>query len=167
MIKKISLLLVGFLMVSIVSQAQTKNAAKYNNTIIKLQHKVTPDIVTFFKDFETGSAEDLNKQKAKLIPEFDAAIAKINAMPDFQGDADLKNAALDWFKLYKESFENDYEHIIALVANRDRSKEDHAKLDQMTDELVAKEEKVDAQFEKAQVAFAKKHNLELIERPIK
>ena len=168
MIKKISLLFFALLFTTVFVQAQVKKgAAKYNNRIIKMQHKVTPDIVEFFKDFEKGTAEDLKKQKAKLIPEFNAAIKKIEAMPDFEGDAELKNAALDWFKLYKNSFETEYEHIIVLVANRDRSKEDHAKLDKMTDELVVREEAVDAQFEKAQIAFAKRHNLELIERPIK
>jgi hypothetical protein len=168
MIKKISLLFFALLLSTVVVQAQAKKgAAKYNNSIIKLQHKVTPDIVKFFKAFEKGTAEDLKKQKAKLIPEFDAAIAKVSAMPDFEGDADLKNAALEWFKLYKSSFETEYEHIITLVTNRDRSKEDHEKLDKMTDDLVLREEAVDAQFEKAQVEFAKRHNLELIERPIK
>lgn len=167
MIRKISLLLLGFLLVSSVTQAQNKNAAKYNNSIIKLQHSVTPGIVKFFKSFEKGTAEDLKKQKTKLIPKFDAAIAKIKAMPDFEGDAELKNASLEWFTLYKNSFETEYNHIIELVANRDRSKEDHVKMDQMTDELVKREEAVDARFEKAQEAFAKRHNLELIERPMK
>jgi len=167
MIKRITLLWIVFLCATALSHAQNKNAAKYNNDIIKLQHKVTPSIVKFFKTFEKGTAEDLKKQKAKLIPKFDAAIAKIDAMPDFEGDASLKNACLDWFKLYKSSFETEYNHIIELVANRDRSKEDHAKLDQLTDELVKREEAVDAQFEKAQEVFAKKHKLELIECPIK
>ena len=159
--------MVVFLFTMTLGHAQNKNAAKYNNSIIKLQHKVTPAIVKFFKTFETGTAEDLKKQKTKLLPKFDAAIAKLNAMPDFEGDASLKNACLDWFKLYKSSFETEYNHIIELVANRDRSKEDHAKLDQMTDELVKREEAVDAQFEKVQEEFAKKHKLELIECPIK
>jgi hypothetical protein len=167
MIRKISLLLLGFLLVSFVGQAQTKNAAKYNNAIIKIQHSVTPGIVKFFKTFEKGTADDLKKQKAKLIPKFDAAIAKIKAMPDFEGDAELKNACLEWFTLYKSSFETEYNHIIELVSNRDRSKEDHAKMDQMTDELVVKEEAVDARFEQAQEAFAKRHKLVLIERPLK
>lgn len=167
MIKKLSLLFLSVLFVFNMAQAQNKKAAKYNNKIIKLQHSVTPDVVSFFKTFEKGSAEDLKKKQAKLIKDFDAAIAKVNAMPDFEGDGDLKKAALEWFRLYESSFKNEYDHIITLVTNRDRSKEDHAKLDQMTDELVKREEAVDAQFEKAQADFAKKHHLEMIERPLK
>lgn len=150
-----------------VADAQNKKAAQYNNKIIKLQHKVTPDVVGFFKTFEKGTTEDLKKQQAKLIKDFDAAIAKVNAMPDFEGDGELKKAALEWFRLYESSFKNEYDHIITLVANRDRSKEDHAKLDQLTDELVKREEAVDAQFEAAQTAFAKRHQLEIVERPLK
>lgn len=167
MIKKLSLLFLSVLFVFGTAQAQNKKAAKYNNKIIKLQHSVTPDVVSFFKTFKEGSAEDLKKKQAKLIKDFDGAIAKVNAMPDFEGDGELRKAALDWFKLYESSFKNEYDHIIALVANRDRSKEDHAKLDQMTNDLVKREEVVDAQFEAAQTAFAKRHQLEMIEHPLK
>jgi hypothetical protein len=167
MIKRLTWLFLILTVLFNVAQAQNKKAAKYNNKIIKLQHSVTPDVVSFFKTFEKGSAEDLKKQQAKLIKDFDAAIAKVNAMPDFEGDGELKKAALDWFKLYESSFKNEYDRIIVLVANRDRSKEDHAKLDQMTNELVTREEAVDAQFEAAQNSFAKRHKLEMVEHPLK
>ncbi|MBC7488350.1 MAG: hypothetical protein H7282_16550 [Cytophagaceae bacterium] len=167
MIKKLTWLFLALTICCHVAQAQNKKAAKYNNKIIKLQHKVTPDVVSFFRTFEKGSAEDLKMKQAKLIKDFDAAIAKVNAMPDFEGDGELKKAALDWFKLYESSFKKEYDHIIVLVANRDRSKEDHAKLDQMTNELVAREEIVDAQFEAAQTSFVKRHKLEMVEHPLK
>lgn len=167
MIKKLTWLFLTLTICFHTAQAQNKKAAKYNNKIIKLQHRVTPDVVSFFKTFEKGSAEDLKKKQAKLVKDFDAAIAKVNKMPDFEGDGELKKAALDWFKLYESSFKKEYDHIITLVANRDRSKEDHAKLDQMTNELVAREEAVDQQFETAQTNFAKRHHLEMIEHPLK
>ncbi|MDB5274402.1 MAG: hypothetical protein JWO58_2769 [Chitinophagaceae bacterium] len=167
MIKKLSLLLLSAMFFLNMAHAQNKNAAQYNNSIIKIQHKVTPDIVKFFKTFEKGTADDLKKQQAKLIKDFDAAIAKVNAMGDFEGDGELKKAALDWFKLYESSLKSEYDQVITLVANRTRSKEDYTKLDDMTDELVKREEAVDAQFELAQAAFAKRHNLEMIERPLK
>ncbi len=167
MMKKLSLLFLSALFIFNTAHAQNKKAAQYNNKIIKIQHSVTPDVVAFFKTFEKGSAEDLKKKQTKLIKDFDAAIAKVNKMPDFEGDGELKKAALDWFKLYESTFKNEYDHVITLVTNRDRSKEDHAKLDQMTDELVKREEAVDAQFETAQTAFAKRHKLEMIEHPLK
>jgi len=167
MIKRLPWLLLVLAVFFNVAQAQNKKAAQYNNKIIKLQHRVTPDVVSFFKTFEKGSAEDLKKKQAKLIKDFDKAIAKVSAMPYFEGDGELKKAALDWFKLYESSFKKEYDHIIVLVANRDRSKEDHAKLDQMTNELVAREEAVDAQFEAAQTSFAKRHQLEMVEHPLK
>ncbi|HSZ71888.1 MAG TPA: hypothetical protein VK750_04375 [Cytophagaceae bacterium] len=167
MVKKLSWLFLSMVLIFSTANAQNKKAAKYNNAIIKLQHGVTPDVVEFFEAFEKGTTEDLKKQQVKLVKDFDAAIAKLNAMPDFEGDGALKKAALDWFKLYEGSFKNEYDHIITLVTNRDRSKEDHTKLDQMTDELVTREEAVDAQFETAQNAFSKKHHLEMIEHPLK
>ncbi|MCU0429545.1 MAG: hypothetical protein MUF42_06190 [Cytophagaceae bacterium] len=146
--------------------AQNKKAAKYNNKIINIQHEVTPKIVRFFKTFEKGSLEELKAQQKVLIAEFDMGISKISAMKTFEGDAALRDAALDWFKFYKSSFEKEYNHILELVANRDRSKEDHEKLDKLTDELVKEEERVDDNFAKIQEAFAKRHNLELRPYPI-
>jgi hypothetical protein len=165
MLKKL-LLCFSVLLLSFGAAAQNKKAAKYNNKIIDIQHDVTPKIVTFFKTFEKGSLDDLKAQQKTLIASFDNSIKKISAMKEFEGDADLRNAALEWFKFYKSSFEKEYNHILELVANRDRSKEDHEKLDKLTDDLVKEEEKVDAKFSEAQEKFAKRHNLELKEYPI-
>jgi hypothetical protein len=161
-------LLLCFTLVFIIfgAQAQNKKAAKYNNKIIDIQHSVTPKVVKFFKTFDKGSLEDLKAQQKDLIASFDKAISKVSAMKEFEGDAALRDAALDWFRFYKASFEKEYNHILELVANRDRSKEDHEKLDNLTDELVKEEEKVDDKFAAVQEAFAKRHNLELREYPI-
>ena len=164
--KHIALFCMAFILIASQSFAQSKKAAAYNNKIIDIQHSLTPDIVAFFKAFDKGTLEELKAKKDLLSKDFDKSIKKVSAMKSFEGDSSLKVAALNWFKLYKSSFDTEYNHILPLVADRDRSKEDHAKMDALTDHLVKREEEIDANFEKAQEDFSKKYNLELKDYPI-
>ncbi|MCS6824574.1 MAG: hypothetical protein NZ529_09775 [Cytophagaceae bacterium] len=164
--KKLTIFIIMIFAVS-VSLAQNKKAAAYNNKIIEEQYKVTPYIVKFFKTFEKGTKEELMNQKADLIKRIDKAIAKVSKFKDFEGDGSLRDAALEWFRLYESSLVKEYDHMIELISNRDRSKEDHDKLDELAKKLIKEEELLDAKFQKAQEEFAKRHNLELVEYPVK
>ncbi len=160
--KKLLLLCVGvFLVFS--TQAQNKKAAKYNNKIIDIQYKLVPDVVNFFKAFEGGNLTDLKSKKEILSKDFNAAIAKVKKMKAFEGDIALRDAALEWFNLYKGSLDAEYNHIIELASKpKDkRTPEDKAKLQKLSDELIGKETEIDLKFEAAQVTFSKKHGLEL------
>ncbi len=167
MTKKLLLICAGILLI-FSAQAQNKKAAKYNNTIIDIQHKLTPDVVDFFKAFEKGNLEELKAKKAKLVKDFDKAIVKVNKMQAFEGDTKLRDAMLAWLKLYESSLDAEYNHIIEAAGKpKDkRTDEDRAKLEKLSKELIAKEVETDQNFETAQVEFAKRHNLELVEYPI-
>ncbi len=167
MTKKLLLVCAGILLI-FSAQAQNKQAAKYNNKIIDIQHKLTPDVVNFFKAFENGNLEDLKAKKALLSKDFDKAIVKVTAMKPFEGDAKLRDAMLSWLKLYESSLDTEYNHIIELASKpKDkRTDEDRAKLEKLSKELIAKEIETDQNFETAQIEFSKRHNLELVEYPI-
>jgi hypothetical protein len=156
MTKKILLFCVALLMIVSV-QAQNKKAAKYNNKLIDIQYKLVPDVVNFFKTLEGGNVADL------LVKDFNKAIKKVSGMKAFEGDTKLRDAALDWFKLYESSLDSEYNHIIDLASkSKDkRSAEEKAKLQKLTDDLITKETEIDEKFEVAQTEFAKRHNLEL------
>src|SRR6478735_1681404 len=110
MTNKLLLLCLGiFLIFS--AEAQNKKAAKYNNKIIEIQHKLTPDVVNFFKSFEKGNLEDLKIKKKALSTDFDKAITKISAMKGFEGDTKLRDAMLAWLKLYESSLDSEYNQI--------------------------------------------------------
>lgn len=162
MIKKLFLLCAGIILI-VSAQAQNKKAAQYNNKIIDIQYKLVPDVVNFFKAFEGGNLTDLKSKKAILSKDFDDAIKKVSAMKPFEGDAGLRDAALEWFRLYKSSLDAEYNHIIELasIPKDKRTAEDKAKLQKLSDQLIGKETEIDLKFEAAQVEFSKKHNLEL------
>ncbi len=162
MIKKLMFICVGiFLIFS--AEAQNKKAAKYNNKIIDMQYKLVPDVVNFFKAFEGGSLTDLKAKKDILTKDFDKAITKVSAMKPFEGDSKLRDASLEWFRLYKSTLDAEYNHIIELASKpKDkRTDDDKAKLQKLSDELISRETEIDVKFETAQIEFSKRHNLEL------
>lgn len=167
MIKKMLMICVCILFIG-AAQGQNKQAAKYNNKIIDIQYKLVPDVIAFFKAMESGNAVDLKTRKDKLTKDFDKAILTVNGMKGFEGDIELRDAALSWFRLYEATLEVEYEHIIQLVSiTKDkRTEEDKAKFSKLYEELVAKEGEIDEKFHQAQMAFSKKHNLELREYAI-
>ncbi|HVD98447.1 MAG TPA: hypothetical protein VNB90_09615 [Cytophagaceae bacterium] len=162
MIKKLLLLCVGIFMIA-TTQGQNKKAANYNNKIIDIQYKLVPDVVDFFKAFEGGSLTELKAKKDVLSKDFDKAISKVSGMKAFDGDIQLRDAALEWFKLYKNSLDSEYNHIIQLasIPKDKRTADDRAKLQKLSDELIGRETEIDLKFEAAQQAFSKKHGLEL------
>ena len=167
MTKKILFFCVGVLFL-FSAQAQNKKAAKYNNKIIDIQYKLVPDVVNFFKAFEGGSLMDLKAKKAVLSKDFDKAIKKVGAMKAFEGDAKLRDASLEWFKLYKSTLDTEYNHIIELVSipKDKRTAEDKTKLQKLSDNLIGRETEIDEKFEAAQVEFSGRHNLELVKYEI-
>ena len=162
MTKKLLFFCVGILLL-FSAEAQNKKAAKYNNKIIDIQYKLVPDVVNFFKAFEGGSLVDLKSKKAVLSKDFEKAIKKVSGMKGFEGDTKLRDASLEWFKLYKSTLDSEYNHIIELasIPKDKRTAEDRAKLQKLSDGLISRETEIDVKFEEAQVEFSKRHGLEL------
>lgn len=137
-------------------------AAKYNDHMIKRQHKVVKGFMKMYDTFEKGTKEEMLKEHSRLLVLVNQSIDEIKALTPYEGDSDFKNAALELFTFYKSSLDNEYPKMIALIAIRDRSKEDHKKLDDYRDDLVKREKMFDDKFEDAQITFSKKHDLKLI-----
>jgi len=163
MTKKILLLICVGVLFCFTSQAQNKKAAKYNNKLIDIQYKLVPDVVNFFKAIEGGDLVELKAKRDVLMKDFDKAIAKVSKMKPFEGDDELRKAALDWFKLYESSLNDEYNLIlnIATKPKDKRTENDNIQLKVLADDLIAQEEAIDERFEAAQLAFSKRHNLEL------
>lgn len=144
-----------------------KSAAKYNDAIINQQHAIAEEFVDFFSKFKTGKLEDLKAERLDLIQKLNSATEKVKAMPDFKGDYAFRDGALELFYFYKSTLDLEYDQMIHLIADRDRSPEDLQKLRTFRDDLVKREQEIDNKFEEIQVAFAKKHDLELVTSEIK
>lgn len=163
MTKKILLLLSVGVLFCFTTQAQNKKAAAYNNKIIDIQYKLVPDVVNFFKAIEGGELSALKSKRDILMKDFDKAIVKVSKMQAFEGDDELRKAALDWFKLYESSLNDEYNLLMEIASKpKDkRTENDKVQLKVLSDDLIAQEEAIDERFQAAQQAFSKKHDLEL------
>jgi phosphoribosylformylglycinamidine (FGAM) synthase PurS component len=104
----------------------------------------------------------MHDEREELLALVNKSINEIKVMDAFDGDAELRDGALSLLNFYKSGLEGDYHKMIELIANRERSKEDHAKLEAYKDGLIANEKIHDDKFEDLQIAFAKKHKLDLL-----
>jgi hypothetical protein len=159
--------LLFFIMPAGFASAQNQDARKYNDKIISEQHKITSNMVKFFKSFKTASLDDLKKQRAMLIAQIDKSTAKVKAMNSFENDSKLRDGALELFGFYKSTLEKEYNEMIQLIANRDRSKADNATLEKYKNDLISREDDMDNKFSKIQEDFAARHKLILQKHPIK
>jgi len=137
-------------------------AAKYNDAIVKKQHKVVKGFMKFYKTFEKGNKEKMHEEREELLALTTKYLTELQAIGDYEGDNALKESAIALFKFYKSTLETEYPHMVELIANKNRSKEDHAKLEAFKNDLITREKQHDDHFEEAQIAFSKKHKLTLI-----
>jgi hypothetical protein len=156
------ILLLMFSLLSINLFAGKPNPAKYNNKIVTKQHKIVEGFKEFFLTFEKGTKEKMHTEREALLKLVNKSILEISAMGGFDNDTQLKDGALVLLNFYKQGLESDYHKMIELIANRERSKEDHAKLEAFRENLINNEKIHDDKFEEIQVAFAKKHKLDLL-----
>jgi len=149
-------------MFSVTVFAQTKGAAKYNNQIVNHQHKIVKKFMKLFISFEHAEKEKMDQNLDKLIETIDVAIQETKTMSDFDGDADLRDGAVELFSFYENSVKSEYPEMIKLIANNDRSEEDNEKLEEFAQKLIKEEEEFDQKFEDIQIDFARRHGLKLV-----
>jgi hypothetical protein len=160
---KAKLSLVIFVLYSFCIQAQNRKAAIYNNKMFAEQEKVSKVIIEFFKIFENADYNTLEKQHQKILKQIDKSYKVVAAMPSFENDNSLRDALLKWLNEYKDSFENEYKLMLPLLSKKDKTQEEKDKLEQMHQDLIKEEEKLDKELLRVQKEFAQKHNLTLRE----
>lgn len=112
------------------SFGQNKDAVKYNNAIVGQQHKVVPHIVRFFETHAKHgcSLEKAMKEKERIELMLDKGIVKIQAIKPYDGNDSLRQSGLKWLKIYKHSFDVDFETAIPLPSKKDKTEVDKQKL---------------------------------------
>ncbi len=147
---------------------QNTEAVKYNNAIVGQQHKVVPHIVRFFETHAKHgcSLEKAMKEKERIETMLDKGILKVQAMKPYYGNDSLRQSALKWLKIYKRTFDVDFETAIPLLSKKEKTEVDKQKLRTIQEGLFEEEDKIDEEFEQAQWAFVKKYNLKMVELPL-
>jgi hypothetical protein len=162
------LLLFTFVLLSNSKAQNFSTPVEYNDYIVNSQNELIELLLVFNEEVSADGAEkdsllalaDQMTLKAKSL------VSKVQAMSDYQGNWDLRNSALELFQFYVATFSNEYREMIELIFAPELDEATLTKLNEILEKVTNAEAYYDNKFAEAQQAFAKKHNIELIENEL-
>jgi hypothetical protein len=158
--KRIFFLLFPLFLFACGAAANKRAAIDYNDAIVGEQNKIIEH--TLAMSNSTYDIAVADEHRLKIIEQCDASIAVVGAMEPFDGNYDLRDAALNLFKFYKEISTEDFKNILEILAMEEISDEDYQQLEAIDASISKREAPLDAAFKKAQKAFSEKYNIELL-----
>ncbi|HVD99336.1 MAG TPA: hypothetical protein VNB90_14100 [Cytophagaceae bacterium] len=136
-----------------------KYAHSYNNFIVSNQGYILEDNIQFIKAIKR---EEPNEKVAelynKLVEETKWAIDTTKTLCAFNGNHEFKNAAVDLFEFYLETWK-DYKPLFETKDKKERAKiVDQLKIT-FNEKHAAKEKRLEEKYMKAHTAFADEYQL--------
>lgn len=158
--KRFFFLLIPAIVFACGSKSSQISAVDYNDSIVNEQNKIIEHILAMSN--ATYDIVECDKHRLKIIEQCDSSLALVGAMNPFDGNSDLRDAALNLFKFYKDIASNDFKRILEILNMDEPADADYEELDQIDAKIAERELTLDASFQNAQKAFSEKHNLELL-----
>jgi hypothetical protein len=136
-------------------------AVEYNDRIINQQRAINGKEQEMIAALEDSTAVE-SAYKA-YIAQVQASLDSINAMNEFAGSHELKDAALRLFNLYKEVGANEYREIVSLMKKSDESltDEDKARVSALLNDVTKKLNAEVGELNKAQDKFAREYHIQI------
>ena len=110
----------------------------------------------------TYDIAESDQHRLKIIEQCDSSIAIVGAMEPFDGNSDLRDAAVNLFRFYKYIASTDFKRILEILDMDEPTDADYEELDQIDAKIAERELPLDAAFQNAQKAFSDKNNLQLL-----
>lgn len=151
------------------ASAQTfDDAVEYNDYIVDLQNQIGGLILEFN---EKMGAEDVTRESIqphfdKMLSTTQKAITKVEKLKGFEGNVELRNRALELFKFYYTTFSEDYKELLDIFFSENLDEAAIERMNVLLEKVTTNEAVYDDNYAKAQQAFAKEHNFELIENEL-
>ena len=145
------------------SDTTTKDASKYNDSIVAQQEKVISKFDELDSTFSEYDASKMDAAYDITEKQIISSIDNINKLGNFKDKSDLKDATIKLFETYKSILENEYKKMIILSKlpeNKFTSIEEN-KLEQLSTDIDKKLNEAFEEFTKKQREFASKYNFQL------
>jgi hypothetical protein len=139
---------------------QFKTPVDYHNYIVNEQLIVVNAIINFSNQFNAKDSillTNYNHTKAILKKSMD----NIKKMPVYNGETELKNAAVPLFEMYYNAMDVEYREIVDLFIKKDFGKKTQERVNFLLKSINERENVLDATLSEAQANFAKKYNLQI------
>jgi hypothetical protein len=152
-------LIFGLFVLSCSSESVSKRAISYNDAIVLEQNNIVSRIVDMSNALSDPNLSE--KYRINIVKQCDESIAIVSKMEPFEGDATMRDAALDLFGFYREIAANEFKVILEVYVLPELSEQDYNRLYMLEAEISKREEPYDLAFKKAQKAFSEKYKLSL------
>jgi hypothetical protein len=154
---------------SMATQAQTyASAVDYNDAIVGLQDDIATALISFNESLavEAATAESVDPYFQELIRVTEKSLAKISAMPDYNGDTLLRASAKDLFGFYISCFNNEYKTVLSIFFDPEMDAADFERMTSLLNDISLRESVYDLSFQTAQRLFALKNGFTLDENAL-
>jgi hypothetical protein len=166
--KKLSLFILGAVCSLQLVAQEFDSAVDYNDYIIEQQNHVGAAVLTFNEVMAGADAtkENIQPYHDVLILACHEALGKISSMSDYEGNFELRDAAIDLFTFYLHTFEDDYAEMINLVYSDDSDEATMDSINALLEKISAEEGEIDDRFAAAQFSFSEIHGFDLLENEL-
>lgn len=152
---------------SLAAQTTIKDPVKYNDFIVEQQNTIGTEVIRFNEvvgaDESLENRAGVDAQLKVMVDVTEKAIAKLKALKPIDKEFGLKTSALALFEFYLTIFQKEYAEMVAqLYADAP----DFDKLQHILDDVTAREQVLDADFQDKQGKFAKHYGFELTENEL-
>lgn len=162
----LSLVLLLILSLQACSNTPQLSPQEYNNTIVDEQNKIIEKILAY-SNLSGVNPEKAEKKRIEAIKQCEASLKVVQDLPDYNGDLELRDAAIELFLFYRKMTEESFKEIGEIVAKGEEiTTEDMEKLMQLETAMEKKEIILDNALSKAQIRFSKKYNFNLSESSV-
>ena len=141
----------------------TQEAIEYNNTIANEQIAIQEKINILDKSFENYIPEEMEESYSKAVLQLKNSTEIVKNLDDFNGDASLKKAGLNFFVVYQDILDNYYSKIVENLSKHDSiySETDKELLLEINEEMQNIFNPAFDAFLKSQEDFSKKYEFEI------
>lgn len=134
---------------------------QYNDKIVGEQNKIIEKILAF----SNNASEDfavMDKSRLEAVEQCKSSIKIVEAMKDYEGNTQLRDAAVNLFKFYQQISEESFKEMTDIIKKgADITQDDLNRLEEIQAEMDGKEGTLDAALAKAQDDFSAKYNFSL------
>ena len=151
------------------SKAQTfATAQEYNDYIVNVQVSIGEKMLAFNEIVgdENATLEYAISELNAMVAFADDQIAKASKITPFEKNTELKESALALFRFYRQILNEDYRKMVTIYYDPNLNEESIKEMEAILASITQREGPLDERFQTAQLAFAEKYNLELLENEL-
>ena len=145
------------------SGGSSAGAVAYNDRIIALQTRVVKGMIDFSKSFDAGDKSVMEKKHAELLSTIQGVIKEAQTIEGFDGNTEFRDAAVEMFNFYDSIAKKEYKEIMGILTKETPEATDLPRINEIVTSISQREEQLDSKFQGIQQAFARKHNIMLMD----